>query len=201
MTNPVEDGSINYVVKVRKTHPTKGVQEISFLAERVEENVVNTVTKINYATVNAFKQDSQPPTKKTIDLKKIDWLFHIKGLLGPQNAIVDGTTQWVTATQAKNVLLHKILFSQNKTVASAIKLYWRGISSDNASANSNLNDLMDNDIDSRNATASFDKMTIGDHVIRAEKNYSTSTYAALDSDESNAFFYTLEITFTRAIPI
>jgi len=111
---------VTYAVKL-----SKGDYTVEIAAYKVEEDIQNQNVMKLARPIPRGKQDTEVPTTRIVDLKRIIHTIFISGYIEPQEIYDESVGHAVqkTATEAKNALIRYVLYPSG-----AIQLNWRGSS-------------------------------------------------------------------------
>lgn len=152
-----------------KVYLERGGTKIAIQSDKLDEAVSNKMIKIVLPKVGS-SQATQTNQTKFKDLKRIEFSYTLEGFITAQqsdNAAnkfydaqvqFDGANVTLTAAQAKNTLIYKIIYGADKLggVTNTPNFYWSGLAKSTAVPTSALADLMEADDEARVATVAIE---------------------------------------------
>lgn len=177
-----------------KVYLERGDTKICLMETKVSEAVSNKVLKFTYPKIGAGQSNSTNQVKFK-DLKRIDFSYTVTGFVDKQTATVDGSSVQLTAPQAKNIFIYKIIYGSG-----AVNFYWRGLASSSANPTTGLSDLMASDDSARVTNAIIELIRFSDSPKdRLTFKYNQSDGYTVDTAEYNASRYGIQLRLTKGV--
>ena len=189
-----------------KLYLERGDTKIAIEGTKIDEAVSNKVIKIVLPKVGT-NQATQTNQTKFKDLKKIEFSYTIEGFIKTQQSTdaaeefydaqvqYDGANVRLTAAQAKNTLLFKILYGSGTP-----NFYWGGLAKSDAAPDSALADLMESDDEARVSTVAITLVKFEENArARSYFKYLQSDGYTVATIEHSPKRYDFTIRLTKAI--
>ena len=193
-----------------KIYLERGDTKIAIETEKVDEAVSNKFIKIVLPKVGS-SQATQVNTTKFKDLKKIEFNYTVEDFIKTQQSTdaaeafydaqvqYDGANVRLTAAQAKNTLIYKIIYGSDK-VDGEPNFYWGGLAKSTVAPDSALADLMELDDEARVTTAAIELVRFEETArTRSYFKYLQSDGYTVDTSEYSPKRYGFTIRLTKAV--
>jgi len=159
-----------------------GQTKIAIEVQRIEEFIENRLIKIPI-----------PVVSKTSQNERMNYAFTIEGFIAEQTATVKGTSQLITAIQAKNALIYYVLFPYGD-----INFYWRGLPASGVNPGSALSALLDATDTDRKTTVAFEKVQFRDSP-GTRKDFFYRLINGYDFNETGPKRYDFSLTLIKGV--
>ena len=170
-----------------------GQTKIAIEVQRIEEFIENRLIKIPIPVVSKTSQNESSAEIKYKDIKRMNYAFTIEGFIAEQTATVKGTSQLITAIQAKNALIYYVLFPYGD-----INFYWRGLPASGVNPGFALSALLDATDTDRKTTVAFEKVQFRDSP-GTRKDFFYRLINGYDFNETGPKRYDFSLTLIKGV--